>query len=166
MFSFSLVSSCALALLAVAGVRAESHTITFTNRCGFGTPTLVSHGAVLSTGGAFTINGPINATAFLQTGSCGSNGENCCDLNVSLSASASVCNTPSCVGVSGAPLHCLVSGGNVEITFCSRLDACLSAVTHYMSLAQLALFAYTDTQQKCPSMTHHTRAASNSDTLT
>ncbi|VDC05663.1 unnamed protein product [Peniophora sp. CBMAI 1063] len=79
MFSFSLISTAVVVLSALAGVQAESHTITFTNKCGRGNPVLRSQsGATLSTGGAYTINGPlIGAIAYLQTGSCGANGEGC-----------------------------------------------------------------------------------------
>ncbi|VDB95501.1 unnamed protein product [Peniophora sp. CBMAI 1063] len=79
MFFPSLITSAIVSLAAVAGVYAESHTITFVNKCGRGTPTLrAQNGAVLSTGGAYTINGPlIGAIAYLQTGGCGANGENC-----------------------------------------------------------------------------------------
>ncbi|RDB20751.1 hypothetical protein Hypma_012227 [Hypsizygus marmoreus] len=44
---------------AVVGVYAERHTVHFDNRCGFGTPTLVQSGRILSTGGDYTINGPL-----------------------------------------------------------------------------------------------------------
>ncbi|KAI5115216.1 hypothetical protein M0805_008812 [Coniferiporia weirii] len=64
--------------LAVVSVHAESHTVLFINNCGFGTPTLIQGTNVLSTGDAFTIDGPlIAAIAYLQTGSCGFDGENC-----------------------------------------------------------------------------------------
>ncbi|EJC99078.1 glycopeptide [Fomitiporia mediterranea MF3/22] len=72
-------------LLAVVGARAESHTVHFTNNCGFGTPTLIQGPNVLSTGGDFTINGPlIGAIAYLQTGACGFNGENCVIVETTL----------------------------------------------------------------------------------
>ncbi|KZS97490.1 hypothetical protein SISNIDRAFT_437441 [Sistotremastrum niveocremeum HHB9708] len=62
----------------IASVTAESHTITFTNKCGKGTPTLVQNGNILSTGGAYTHNGPIDSfIAYLQTGNCLLNGEHC-----------------------------------------------------------------------------------------
>ncbi|KZV76448.1 hypothetical protein PENSPDRAFT_747636 [Peniophora sp. CONT] len=86
MFSVPFISSFVVALVAIAGVRAETHTITFNNACGRGTPTLVSqNGAILSTGGPFTSNGPIvGAIAYLQTGGCGLNGENCLTVETSL----------------------------------------------------------------------------------
>jgi len=67
------------AALAFVQVNAESHTVTFTNNCGYGTPTLKgSDGSTLSTGGAYTAGGSIEgAIAYLQTGSCGANGEGC-----------------------------------------------------------------------------------------
>ncbi|KAJ7292198.1 glycopeptide [Mycena rebaudengoi] len=74
-FSIALVS---LLAASIAYVRAETHTVHFTNACGRGTPTLVQGPNVLSRGGDFTINGPlIGAIAYLQTGSCGFNGEGC-----------------------------------------------------------------------------------------
>ncbi|KAF8179542.1 glycopeptide, partial [Mycena galopus ATCC 62051] len=70
-----------VAVIAVAAGKAvaESHTVTFAKNCGRGTPTLISqNGAVLSTGAAYTSNGPlIGAIAYLQTGDCGFNGEGC-----------------------------------------------------------------------------------------
>ncbi|THH09794.1 hypothetical protein EW145_g1750 [Phellinidium pouzarii] len=94
---FSLLLSTVL--LAVIGAHAETHEVTFTNNCGFGTPMLIQGPNVLSTGGTFVSNGPlISAIAYLQTGktaflpyisletsanayifegSCGFNGEGC-----------------------------------------------------------------------------------------
>ncbi|KAF7351781.1 Glycopeptide [Mycena sanguinolenta] len=78
---FSSIKAATLAVIAVAAGKAlaETHTVTFANNCGFGTPTLIGQGgAVLSTGGAYTSNGPlIGAIAYLQTGGCGFNGEGC-----------------------------------------------------------------------------------------
>ncbi|KAM5544753.1 hypothetical protein V8D89_001651 [Ganoderma adspersum] len=85
MQSKSLVISLTTWMLTLAlSVRAEIHTIHLENSCGFGTPTLVSNGVILSTGADYTSNGPINATAYLQTGSCGINGENCTAVDISL----------------------------------------------------------------------------------
>ncbi|KAI5123129.1 hypothetical protein M0805_000832 [Coniferiporia weirii] len=72
-------------VLAVIGARAESHTVSFVNNCGTGTPTLIQNGNVLSTGGSVTINGPLTAAiAYLQTGSCGFNGEGCTLIETTL----------------------------------------------------------------------------------
>ncbi|KAI5115885.1 hypothetical protein M0805_001979 [Coniferiporia weirii] len=72
-------------ILAVAGARAESHTVSFVNKCLFGTPTLAQNGTVLSTGETVTVNGPlIDAIAYLQTGSCGLNGEGCTVIEITL----------------------------------------------------------------------------------
>ncbi|EKM58954.1 uncharacterized protein PHACADRAFT_249086 [Phanerochaete carnosa HHB-10118-sp] len=68
-----------------AGVNAESHTVTFVNNCGFGTPLLKANGQTLSTGGSVTFGGSlISAIAFLQTGSCGDNGEGCTLIETTL----------------------------------------------------------------------------------
>ncbi|KAF7330596.1 Glycopeptide [Mycena sanguinolenta] len=85
---FSYIKGVTLAVIAVAAGKAlaETHTITFANNCGFGTPTLISqNGAVLSTGGAYTANAPIiGAIAYLQTGNCGFNGDNCIIVETTL----------------------------------------------------------------------------------
>ncbi|KIK70341.1 hypothetical protein GYMLUDRAFT_65578 [Collybiopsis luxurians FD-317 M1] len=75
---FSSFKFAALAITAlIAGVQAETHTVTFTNKCGRGTPLLKQNGVTLSTGGAYTSNGPLEAAiAYLDVG-CGANGEGC-----------------------------------------------------------------------------------------
>lgn len=77
--SFKLTTFVLAVALAFVQVNAESHTVTFNNKCGYGTPYLrASNGAVLSTGGSYTSNGALEgAIAYLQTGSCGNNGEGC-----------------------------------------------------------------------------------------
>jgi len=70
---------------AIVGAVAESHTVSFTNNCGYGTPTLIQGGTVLSTGSPYTSSGPLGAAiAYLQTGSCGFNGEGCTMVELSL----------------------------------------------------------------------------------
>jgi hypothetical protein len=65
--------------------RGESHTITFNNKCGKGTPQLIQNGKVLSTGQPYTSSGPFTAAiAYLQTGGCGLNGEQCTTLEMTL----------------------------------------------------------------------------------
>ncbi|KAE9395181.1 hypothetical protein BT96DRAFT_885841 [Gymnopus androsaceus JB14] len=83
---FTVSSKFAVISSLVALVAAESHTISFTNLCGGGTPTLVSqNGAILSTGGAYTADGPIvGALAYLQTGGCGLNGDFCTTVETTL----------------------------------------------------------------------------------
>jgi len=66
------------ALLATHGALAESHTVSFNNKCGFGTPMLIQGPNTLSTGASYTSNGPLSsAIAYLQTGKCSFNGEQC-----------------------------------------------------------------------------------------
>ncbi|KAK7038467.1 glycopeptide [Favolaschia claudopus] len=101
---------CALftAVLAVAAGQAlaESHTVTFDNRCGRGTPTLISQtGQVLSTGGGYTINGPLRgAIAYLQTGSCGFNGDGCTLVEITL-VNPTTAGSGSSVDLSLIPPH-------------------------------------------------------------
>ncbi|KAJ7101881.1 glycopeptide [Mycena epipterygia] len=81
------VKSAAFALLAVAvsTTSAETHTVIFNNNCGHGTPMLIQGPNVLSTGGAYTINGPLSsAIAYLQTGACLFNGEGCTTVETTL----------------------------------------------------------------------------------
>ncbi|KAF7351754.1 Glycopeptide [Mycena sanguinolenta] len=92
---FSSIKAATLAMIVVAAGKAlaESHTVTFENNCGFGTPTLIRQGSVivgqgdviLSTGDPYTSDGPLTgAIAYLQTGSCGLNGENCTTVETTL----------------------------------------------------------------------------------
>ncbi|KAJ6568643.1 glycopeptide [Mycena capillaripes] len=75
----------ALLSIAVTSVTAEKHIVTFSNNCGHGTVSFSIRANVLSTGAAYTINGPlISAIAYLQTGPCGFNGEGCTMLETTL----------------------------------------------------------------------------------
>lgn len=89
------------ASLAMVRVNAESHTVTFDNKCGTGTPYLrAQNGDVLSTGAAYTIDGPlIGAIAYLQTGNCGNNGEGCTLVETTLE------NDQSSTDISLIPPH-------------------------------------------------------------
>ncbi|KAK7454057.1 hypothetical protein VKT23_011570 [Stygiomarasmius scandens] len=79
----SLVSLFIVAVV-VANAQ-ETHTVSFVNNCGRGTPTLVQNGNILNNGGSFTSNGPFPAAiAYLQTGNCGLNGENCMTVEMTL----------------------------------------------------------------------------------
>ncbi|KAI1792182.1 hypothetical protein LXA43DRAFT_365166 [Ganoderma leucocontextum] len=82
---FSFATAIVALAAFIGSVVGESHTVHFTNLCGFGTPTLIQNGIVLSTGGDFTSNGPlIAAIAYLQTGGCGFNGESCTLIETTL----------------------------------------------------------------------------------
>ncbi|KAJ3557126.1 hypothetical protein NM688_g1633 [Phlebia brevispora] len=89
---FSVLSVC----------RAETHTVTFDNRCGFGTPTLVLNGEIVSNGPAYTQSGVINGIAYLQTGPCLFNGENCPLLEMNLV-------NPTCAGCGSSTDISLIS---------------------------------------------------------
>ncbi|KAJ3012317.1 hypothetical protein HKX48_006344 [Thoreauomyces humboldtii] len=76
MFAFKTVVLAVAAMAATAS--AEQHRITFTNRCGSGTPTIVQGNNVWT--GDQTFDGPFSSwIAYLQTWDhrCGYNGENC-----------------------------------------------------------------------------------------
>ncbi|TFK70738.1 glycopeptide [Pluteus cervinus] len=91
MFSFTK-SVASLLALGVVAVQAERHVIHFDNRCGFGTPTLVRAGQILSTGWDVVVDGPLDATiAYLQTGGCRLNGEGCTTVELTL-------KNPNCPG--------------------------------------------------------------------
>ncbi|KAJ7503672.1 glycopeptide [Mycena galericulata] len=95
-----LTSLTGLLAVAIGSVRAETHTVHFTNLCGGGTPTLIRGPNVLSTGGDYTINGPlISAIAYLQTGGCGFNGEGCTLVETTLN------NAGSSTDISLIPSH-------------------------------------------------------------
>lgn len=88
--SFKLAAAFIILASAFVQISAESHTVTFTNNCGYGTPYLrAQNGEVLSTGGAYTSNGPlIGAISYLQTGNCGNNGEECTLVETTLENSS------------------------------------------------------------------------------
>ncbi|KAI0272430.1 glycopeptide [Gloeopeniophorella convolvens] len=78
MYFTSILAPLAALMAAFVGAQAEQHTITFDNKCGRGTPYLKANGTTFSTGQAYTSGGPfISGIAYLQTGPCGDNGENC-----------------------------------------------------------------------------------------
>lgn len=82
----------AAVLSASSAVSAESHTITFDNQCGKGTPQLLVGGQVVSSGDPYTSSSAISgAIAYLQTGECNTNGEGCTLLEMTL-------NNPTCIG--------------------------------------------------------------------
>ncbi|KAJ3890607.1 glycopeptide [Lentinula edodes] len=74
-----------IAAVFIIGTQAESHTVTFQNFCGIpGVPTLKANGVTLSTGEAYTSNGPLEAAiAYLDIG-CGDNGEGCTTIETTL----------------------------------------------------------------------------------
>ncbi|EPT01244.1 hypothetical protein FOMPIDRAFT_84905 [Fomitopsis schrenkii] len=97
-----MISKLSIVFLAAALlVNAETHTVTFNNKCGRGTPYLRSQtGEVLSTGGAWTSNGPaLGLIAYLQTGNCGNNGEECTLVEATLE------NGKSAADISLIPPH-------------------------------------------------------------
>ncbi|KAM5544736.1 hypothetical protein V8D89_001634 [Ganoderma adspersum] len=82
---FSLATAAFVLAALASTVASESHSVYFDNRCGFGTPTLIQGSNILSAGANFTSNGPlIAAIAYLQTGSCGFNGEGCTLIETTL----------------------------------------------------------------------------------
>jgi len=86
-----ILTGITVVVSALSTVRAESHTITFANECGRGTPTLVINGQIVSTGQPYTSDGTISGIAYLQTGECLLNGENCTLMEMTL-------DNPTCPG--------------------------------------------------------------------
>jgi len=60
----------------ISNVIAETHTVSFDNQCGYGTPQLIQGNDVLTTT-TYTFNTTYSGIAYLQTGDCGFNGETC-----------------------------------------------------------------------------------------
>jgi len=82
--AFTLLSAALFIFTFAIGVFAESHTVKFDNRCGYGTPQLIKGGDVLTTT-SYTSTGELAAAiAYLQTGSCGFNGEKCTLLELTM----------------------------------------------------------------------------------
>ncbi|GBE80221.1 hypothetical protein BKA93DRAFT_816053 [Sparassis latifolia] len=84
---FKLTAAFIVAALAATRVAAETHTVSFTNNCGYGTPILRDgSGNTLSTGGSYTANNALDGLiSYLQTGGCGDNGESCTLIEATLS---------------------------------------------------------------------------------
>ncbi|THU90170.1 hypothetical protein K435DRAFT_968798 [Dendrothele bispora CBS 962.96] len=137
MLSFKSLSFCATLGALITSAYAETHTITFVNDCGRGTPTLVQGSNILSTGGNFVTNGPlINAVAYLQTGNCGLNGEGCETVEITLQNGGSTVDISSrsvttfigfryfngCDGVGssspGQAVTCPADNVGLHVTFC------------------------------------------------
>ncbi|KAF8258922.1 hypothetical protein EI94DRAFT_1067736 [Lactarius quietus] len=88
------ISVLSLLIAVITGTtlsRAEFHTIYFDNQCGEGTPQIVIDGKVVSNGEDWTSNEPQAGIAYLQTGQCLLNGENCTLLEFNLV-------NPTCAG--------------------------------------------------------------------
>ncbi|EIW85937.1 hypothetical protein CONPUDRAFT_148070 [Coniophora puteana RWD-64-598 SS2] len=67
----------ATAVALASFVAAESHQVTFTNNCGYGTPLFLYQGDSTPQGGT-TIQGELNGgIAWLENGSCTTDGVNC-----------------------------------------------------------------------------------------
>ncbi|TBU27807.1 hypothetical protein BD311DRAFT_723604 [Dichomitus squalens] len=89
----------------ISSAVAETHTVHFINQCGAGTPTLVQDGNILSMGRDYVSDGPlISAIAYLQTGNCGLNGENCTTVETTLQNPTSPGNG-SCTYINLYPPH-------------------------------------------------------------
>ncbi|KAG2134199.1 uncharacterized protein EDB93DRAFT_851360 [Suillus bovinus] len=83
--AFPLFFSFFLAIFSAIGVGAsETHTIKFINQCGHGTPCLVENGRNVSTGQDYVVDGLFSGIAYLQTGQCDTNGEECTLVEMNL----------------------------------------------------------------------------------
>lgn len=87
----SLLLAFVVSVFFAIGAHAESHTIKFVNQCGFGSPALVVNGNNILNGDQYTSDGPFSAIAYLQTGYCNTNGENCTLMEMTLI-------NPTCAG--------------------------------------------------------------------
>ncbi|KAG1727115.1 hypothetical protein EDB19DRAFT_1857703 [Suillus lakei] len=110
--TFSLFFSFFLGIFLAVGVGAETHTIKFINQCGYGTPCLVVNGQNVSTGQDYVVDGMFSAIAYLQTGQCNVNGEDCTLLEMNLV-------NPTCAGCGSSVDISLIDPHrfNVETSF-------------------------------------------------
>ncbi|KAJ7925283.1 hypothetical protein B0H13DRAFT_1600843 [Mycena leptocephala] len=84
--AFTLLSAALFIFTFAIGVFAESHTVKFDNRCGYGTvsPALsFTTGDVLTTT-SYTSTGELAAAIAYKSGSCGFNGEKCTLLELTM----------------------------------------------------------------------------------
>ncbi|KAG2746484.1 glycopeptide [Suillus brevipes Sb2] len=110
--AFSVFFSFFLGIFSAMGVGAETHTIKFINQCGRGTPCLVVNAQNVSTGQDYVANGIFSAIAYLQTGECNVNGEECTLLEMNLA-------NPTCPGCGSSVDISLIDPHryNVETSF-------------------------------------------------
>ncbi|KAG2338837.1 hypothetical protein BDR05DRAFT_984619 [Suillus weaverae] len=111
--AFSLFFSLFLVIFSAIGVGAsETHTIKFINQCGHGTPCLVVNAQNVSTGQDYVVDGIFSAIAYLQTGECNINGEECTLLEMNLA-------NPACPGCGSSVDISLIEPHrfNVETSF-------------------------------------------------
>ncbi|KAF8814051.1 hypothetical protein BYT27DRAFT_7082999 [Phlegmacium glaucopus] len=130
MFPLTHLSATLLAITFSIFVKAETHTVHFDNRCGFGTPTLIQGPNVLSTGGDFVSNGPLTAAIaiILNNRGCGFNGEGCTLIETTLRNPTSP-GSGSSSDISLIPPHAFsVTSGFGYFNGCNGLGAdCTSA---------------------------------------
>ncbi|KAL0569587.1 hypothetical protein V5O48_012375 [Marasmius crinis-equi] len=127
---FSTLVKFAVLAAAAGTAMAERHTITMNNHCGRGTPTLIRGGKVVATG-TTTVDGVFDAAiAYLQTGNCLFNGENCMTVEITLkNPNPAAPGSGSSVNLSLIPPHAF----NVPISFhyassgCSAGNSCNNA---------------------------------------
>ncbi|KZV68928.1 hypothetical protein PENSPDRAFT_502878 [Peniophora sp. CONT] len=82
--------SLALVLLLANGAYSESHTVSFINNCGFGTPVLLVDEVVVSNGSDYSSDmSIIKGVAYLDQDGCASGGsESCMEIEINLSNSS------------------------------------------------------------------------------
>ncbi|KAG1814241.1 uncharacterized protein BJ212DRAFT_1362300 [Suillus subaureus] len=113
LMAFSLFFSFFLGIFSAIGIGAsETHTIKFINQCGHGTPCLVVNGQNVSTGQDYVVNGIFSGIAYLQTGQCNTNGEDCTLVEMNLV-------NPACAGCGSSVDISLIDPHifNVEASF-------------------------------------------------
>ncbi|KAJ3724453.1 hypothetical protein C8R42DRAFT_661836 [Lentinula raphanica] len=85
--AFTLISTLLLCLLSFlfssVNADSETHIVKFDNQCGYGQPQLIQGNDVLTTT-EYQFNSSYSGIAYLQTGNCGFNGENCGIIEMTL----------------------------------------------------------------------------------
>ncbi|KAL4064775.1 hypothetical protein V8B97DRAFT_1920001 [Scleroderma yunnanense] len=114
----SLVLAFIVSFVFAIGAHAESHTVKFVNQCGFGSPALVVNGNNILSGDQYTSNGPFSGIAYLQTGYCNTNGENCTLMEMTLI-------NPTCAGCgSSADISLIAPHAYSVLTSFSYYNGC------------------------------------------
>ncbi|KAI6133814.1 hypothetical protein EV401DRAFT_1576069 [Pisolithus croceorrhizus] len=143
----SLVLAFFISFFFAVGTSAESHTIQFVNQCGYGTPALMYNGNNVLNGNQYTSSGPFSGIAYLQTGYCNTNGENCTLMEMTLI-------NPTCAGCGSSADISLISPHvyNVETSF-SYYNGCdgVGQTCASPNCTQNAFFVPTDNfvQKEC-----------------
>ncbi|QRV85800.1 hypothetical protein RhiJN_13818 [Ceratobasidium sp. AG-Ba] len=129
LYLITIATAAAISVSAAPKHKGEKHTVTFVNKCLFGTPKLQRNGRILNEKGktSYTEDGRLTATAWLEYDKCGENGEKCSLVVIDLENGTQSNNADSSVYIDLSAQY----GYSVPVKFqyqgpCNGGNQCLS----------------------------------------